>query len=111
MAAPDDLFDPRRDPRQRTALPTELQLGDWDCGSVELTEISSCGFRAACDRAFAPSTLVRVAIPGIGFRTARIRWTDGQTFGAEFCDPVDIRLLFLGGPIERRPTWLERIAA
>lgn len=111
MAALNDLFDPRRHPRFRPAATGEMQMGDWNCDSVELTEISSGGFRAVCEQAFAAGTVVRVSIPGFGFRTARVKWADGNAFGAEFCDPVDLRLLFLGGPVEHRPTWLERLAA
>lgn len=111
MAALDDLFDPRRHARLGSSARGELRGGDWNCGSVELTEISSGGFRAICDEAFAVGSLVRVSIPGLGFRTARVKWSNHPTFGAEFCNPADLRLLFLGAPVESRPAWIERLAA
>ena len=115
MAALNGVFDPRRErrdgKRQDTLLPVEMLSGGWQCHSVELVEISARGFRAQHSEWFAPGETVRIAIPGLGPLDARVQWCDGLCFGAEFVARADLRLLFLGGPVGRRSTWLERLAA
>ena len=114
MAALSGVFDPRRERRdgnrQGAFLPVELSH-DWECHSVDLVEISARGFRAHHNQWFASGETIRIAIPGIGPVDARVKWCDGHMFGAEFVDRADLRLLFLGGPVARRSTWLERLAA
>ena len=115
MAALSGVFDPRRErrdgDRQDAFLPVELLSDGWQCHDIELTEISVGGFRAHHSEWFAAGEVVRVAIPGLGPVDARVKWCDGSTFGAEFIQRADLRLLFLGGPVTRRNTWLERLAA
>ncbi len=115
MAALSGVFDPRRERRDGSRagafLPVELLSHDWECHSVELIEISARGFRALHDQRFTAGENVRIAVPGLGPVDARIKWCDGQAFGAEFVERADLRLLFLGGPVARRSTWLERLAA
>ena len=83
----------------------------WQCSSIQLVEISAGGFRARHDDWFTPGEVVRIAVPGLGPVDARVKWCDGQAFGAEFVSRADLRLLFLGGPVTPRSTWLERLAA
>ncbi len=115
MAALSGVFDPRRErrdgSRQEAFLPVELRSLDWECHSVDLVEVSARGFRVQHNQWFAAGETIRIAIPGIGPVDARVKWCDGQSFGAEFVDQSDLRLLFLGGPVARRSTWLERLAA
>ena len=109
MAALNDLFDPRRHGRQ--ALPGLASAGgDWESEAIELTDVSPGGFAGASEDPPQPGSSVRIAIPGLGFRGARVKWSSGRRFGAEFENPADLRLLFLGGPVERCPTWIERSA-
>ena len=116
MAALSDLFDPRRerrsaDDRQGMSLPAHVFAAGWQCHTVELVEISTRGFRAVHLDRIEPNEPIRVAIPGLGPVDARVKWVRGRHFGAEFSSPADLRLLFLGGPVAPRNTWLERRAA
>ena len=88
-----------------------LVANGWECSTVSLVEISAGGFRAIHSEWFAAGETIRVFIPGLGPIDARVKWSDGRTFGAEFLDRSDLRLLFLGGPVAPRTTWLERLAA
>ena len=113
MAALNDLLDTARDRRgtvRRTPLAAEA-VGDWQCDPVDLLEISSGGFRALASSRPAVGETITVAIPALGPLAARVKWVDGLVFGAEFSSPADLRLLFLGAPVEPRTTWLERRAA
>ena len=111
MAAPSDLFDPRREARRPMALAAELVASEWECHAIELVEISAGGFRARHSGQVAAHERIRVGIPALGAFDARVKWVYGPFFGAEFCSPADLRLLFLSGPLPRRETWLERRAA
>lgn len=111
MSALNDVFDPRREPRQAMSTMARMVSADWQAHTVELTEISASGFRAMHPACVRPGETVRVAIPGLGPKDARVTWATRGVFGAEFCSPADLRLLFLGGPVAPRTTWLERAAA
>lgn len=113
MAALNDLFDPRVERRSadRCADRSSLRVAQWQCDQVQLLEISSGGFRASKADQIAAGELITVSIPALGTKSARVKWVDGDVFGAEFTNPADLRLLFLGGPVEPRTTWLERLAA
>jgi hypothetical protein len=112
MAALNDVFDPRferrRAPRHGHAIPAPTQ---WRCEEVQLLEISSGGFRASASESIGVDALIKIEIPALGTKSARVKWSRGNVFGAEFLSPADLRLLFLGGPVERKPTWIERVAA
>lgn len=113
MAALSELFDPRR---ERRGIPRHYRSSaspprEWQCDDVQLIEISSSGFRASATGNVWPGEKIRIGIPGLGTKLAEVKWVRDSSFGAEFSSPADLRLLFLGGPIQGRSTWLERAAA
>lgn len=113
MAALSDVFDPARDRRvvDRRGAVMSATVDEWQCEPVNLLEISSGGFRAMTGRCPEVGETITAAIPALGPMIARVKWAEGQVFGAEFTNPADLRLLFLGGPVAIRTTWIERLAA
>jgi len=76
---------------------------------VELRDISSTGFRGVRIQGLSSGLEIVVEIPGLGFVEARVKWVDGDAFGAEFTGPPDLRRLFLNtlsAPLETRITRL-----
>ena len=78
---------------------------------VELRDISPTGFRGVRPQGLKCGSAIVVEIPGLGPVEARVKWVDGDSFGAEFAGPPDIRRLFLGGICDSIETRVTKLAA
>jgi hypothetical protein len=66
MAAPSDLFDPRRQPRRPAGGMDARAAEGWECRPLKLIEISSTGIRATAEDRVAPGAVIRVRMPATG---------------------------------------------
>ena len=78
----------RRAERDEVSFRSELIDGDRDGVQIHVVDISPLGFRARCDTC-PESGSVQIALPGLGFITARVVWALGGRIGGEFSRPIE----------------------
>jgi len=80
----------RRQPRYRLEERARLRPNEWSTVQVELLDISSTGFRAACDANLKIGGYVTLEINGIGPAEAKIVWRSDAMVGAQFLRPIKL---------------------
>ena len=80
----------QRPPRVRTSI--EAVLVDSDGGElrVEVTDLSSGGFRLRTDESLVIGEEVRLRVPRYGDFPAQIQWVEGNEAGGRFLEPVTL---------------------
>jgi len=75
--------------------------------SAEFLEITPRGVRATTAQRLSPGEKISIALPAIGPQVATVTWMRGSEFAADFCDPTDLRLLFVQRLHTRYRGWFE----
>jgi hypothetical protein len=55
-----------------------------------VVNISPHGMMARCDTCFDPGERIRVTFPGVGVKTAEVRWSLGGRIGCQFDTAIDL---------------------
>jgi len=80
--------DDRGGDRLALDLPTRLRPNDWSSLEVRMIDLSSRGFRAACEARLQRGACVSLDVAGLGSLEAQIEWQRGTMFGARFLHPI-----------------------
>ena len=79
-----------RSPRVRTAIAAVLVDSDGGELPVEVTDISSGGFRLRASEALVVGEQVRLRVPRYGDFAGQIQWVEGNEAGGRFLEPVTL---------------------
>jgi hypothetical protein len=107
MAALSDLRDLRRDRGSVGLRP--FKWPERGRHSAEFLEITARGVRATSAERLSPGDGIRIWLPGIGSLVASVTWVRGAEFGADFCGPSELRLLFLPSLRTRHRSLFQRL--
>ena len=107
---PSAAFTHRRPRRAALFLEAILRRDAHSAEVVQIKDISASGFSAVGGRPLPEGAGVRIQLPGFGMVQARVKWSDGTAFGAEFTGPADLRRLFLAGLAAPYCTWMREAA-
>jgi hypothetical protein len=80
----------QRSPRVRTAIVAVLVDSDGGELSVQVTDLSSGGFRLRAGEPLVVGERVRLRVPRYGDFPALIIWVEGNEAGGEFLEPVTL---------------------
>ena len=67
-----------------------LHPNAWSSLEVRLVDCSQAGFRAQCEARVRRRDEVTLEVPGVGPAKAYVVWVNGEEFGAEFVQPIEI---------------------
>ncbi len=76
--------------RAKLTLLCEVRQGTKPWTLVRLEDLSSTGFRITWLPNHMPDRPLRIRIPGIQILNANIRWSEGNTLGCSFENPLHI---------------------
>lgn len=79
-----------RSPRVRTSIAAVLVDSDGGELPVEVTDLSSGGFRLHTDEPLVVGEFVRLRVPRYGDFPALIKWVEGNEAGGLFLEPVTL---------------------
>jgi hypothetical protein len=80
----------QRPPRVRTSIPAVLVDSDGGELEVEVTDLSSGGFRLRAGEALVVGEQIRLRVPRYGDFRAQIQWVEGNDAGGRFLEPVTL---------------------
>ena len=80
----------QRPPRVRTSISAVLVDSDGGELEVEVTDLSSGGFRLRAGEALVVGEEVRLRVPRYGDFRAQIQWVEGNDAGGRFLEPVTL---------------------
>ncbi|URW77129.1 PilZ domain-containing protein [Sphingomonas donggukensis] len=84
------LSDDRREDRDEVHYRTRAIHADGRSLQLLVVNISPHGFMARCESPLADGDAVRVMLPGLNNRAAKVRWALGGRIGAQFDSPVPL---------------------
>ena len=79
-----------RSTRVRTSIPAVLVDSDGGELEVEVTDLSSGGFRLRAGEPLVAGEEVRLRVPRYGAFRAQIQWVEGNDAGGRFLEPVTL---------------------
>jgi PilZ domain-containing protein len=77
-----------RPPRIQTSIAAVLVDSDGGELPVEVTDLSSGGFRLRAGETLVPGETVRLRVPRYGDFPAQIQWVEGHEAGGRFLEPI-----------------------
>src|SRR5215210_5816789 len=108
MAALSDLIDMRPQGGRERLRP--FRWHGRQGHSAEFLEISPRGVRGLTAERLSAGDKIQIWLPGIGALVVAVTWVRGAEFGADFCGPSDLRLLFLPSLRTRYQGQFQRLA-
>jgi hypothetical protein len=82
----------RRQLRLRLRIPGQM-IARGESAPIELRDLSQSGVRVECGGRFSIHEAVRLEIPGMPVKTARVRWRNGRAHGLVFDRPLRLEEL------------------
>lgn len=80
--------DIRREDRDEVHHRTRATHADGRVLPVLVVNLSPHGFMARCEAPVADGDAIRVMLPGVGQRAAKVRWALGGRIGCQFDQPI-----------------------